>query len=145
MPIANFTVGHDVSVDIISGTTGQVISLPANTGFTAEATTQQIASRPLSGPPVFGEMPDGWSGTIDFDRTDIRIDAFFAAREAAYYKGQNIINDAIVQTIRERDGTITQYRFVNVALKFSQGGQWKAQDKVAQNIAWKASTRVQVL
>ena len=145
MAVNGFSIGHDVSVDIFDIVTGKQVIFPLVTGFSAEPITKQITSEPLNSSPLFAENPNGWKGTIDFDRTDNSIDAWFSGREAAYYKGQSIFNVTITETIQEKDGTVSQYRFPNVALKLTQAGQWKAADKVSLKIDWMASTRVQVI
>lgn len=145
MAVNGFSIGHDVSIDIYDAVTGKQVVFPLITGFSPEPQTKQISSEPLNGPPLFAENPNGWRGTIDFDRTDPSIDLWFAGREAAYFKGQSIFNVTITQTIQEKDGTVTQFRFPNVALKPSQMGQWKAADKVSIRLDFMASTRVQVV
>ena len=145
MPNNGFSIGHDVSVDISDIVTGKQVVFPLVTGFSAEPKTKQIISEPLNGPPFFAENPNGWGGTIDLDRTDGSVDFWFADREARYYKGQSLFNVTIVQTVQERDGSISQFRYPNVALKLSQAGQWKASEKVSIRLDWVASTRIQVL
>lgn len=145
MPINNISIGHDMSVDVFDTVAGKVVSLPSITGFSAEPQTKQIQSQPLDDAPLYAELPDGWKGTIDFDRTDNRVDLFFADRESRYYKGQNLFNLTIMQTIKEQDNSVSQYRFKGVALKLAQAGQWKAQDKVSLRVDWVASKRERVV
>ena len=121
------------------------MSFPARTGFSAEPITKQINSEPLNGPPIFGEAPNGWKGTLDFDRTDPSIDIYFSNYEALYYAGGNPIAGTITQTIQEKTGAVTQFVFTGVTMKLAQAGMWKAAEKVALKIEWVASTRVQVL
>ena len=141
----SFSIGHDISVDIFDIVSGKQVIFPLITGFSAEPQTKQISSEPLNGPPLYAENPNGWRGTIDFDRTDNSIDLWFAGREAAYFKGQSIYNCTVTQTIQEKDGSVTQFRYPNVALKYSQAGAWKASDKVSLRLDWMGSTRIQVL
>lgn len=145
MAVNNFTIGHDVSVDIFDIVTGKQVVFPLVTGFAPDPQTVQITSKPLSGPPLYAEIPDGWKGSIEFDRTDPSIDIWFASREAAYWRGQSLFNVTITQTIQEKDGSVTQFRYPNVALKLSNSGNWKSTDKVSMKIDWMASTRVQVV
>jgi hypothetical protein len=141
----SFSIGHDVSLDIVDIVTGKQVVFPLVTGFAPDPITKQITSEPLNGPPLFAENPNGWKGTIDFDRTDSSIDIWFANREAAYYRGVSQFNVTITQTIQEKDGSVTQFRYPNVALKLADAGKWKASDKVSMRIDWMASTRIQVL
>lgn len=145
MPLAGFTVGHDVSVDIYDATTGQIVSFPPPTGFEAEQITKQLTSEPLNGYPLFGENPMGWKGTLEFDRYDPSIDNYFASLEALFYSGGNIVSVSITQTIAERTGALSQYRFTGVALKLTSSGKFKSGDKVPVKIDWIASTRLKVV
>jgi hypothetical protein len=150
VPVNNLSIGHDVSVTIFDATTQQIVAFPARTGFSAEPITKTINSEPLNGPPQFAEAPNGWKGTLDFDRTDPSIDIYFANYEAQYYNGGNPLSGTITQTIQEKGvngapGIVTQFVFTGVAMKLSQAGQWKAAEKVPQKIDWMASTRTRVL
>jgi len=150
VPVNNLSIGHDVTVTIFDTATQSIVSFPARTGFSAEPITKTINSEPLNGPPLFGEAPNGWKGTLDFDRTDPTIDIYFANYEANYYAGGNPIAGTITEIIQEKGvngavGPITQFVFTGVAMKLSQAGSWKAAEKVPQKIDWMASTRTQVL
>lgn len=145
MPSNNLSLGHDVSVDIYDGASGKVITFPARTMFSADPITKQINSEPLNGPPIFAEAPNGWKGTLEFDRTDSTIDAYFAANEALYFAGGNPLSGSITQTIQEKDGSVTQWRFTGVAMKLDTSGNWKSAEKVTIKVSWSASTRVRVV
>ena len=145
MPVNNLSIGHDVTVTIFDVVSQSIVSFPARTGFSAEPITKTINSEPLNGPPLFAEAPNGWKGTLDFDRTDPSIDIYFANYEATYYAGANPVSGTITQTIQEKDGSVTQFVFDGVAMKLSQAGQWKAAEKVAMRVDWNASTRRRVL
>ena len=139
------SIGHDVTVTIFDVTSNSIVSFPARTGFSAEPITKTINSEPLNGPPQFAEVPNGWRGTLDFDRTDNSIDVYFANYETTYYAGANPLSGTITQTIQEKNGSVTQYQFTGVAMKLAQAGMWKAAEKVAMRVDWNASQRIQVL
>ena len=145
MPTNNLSIGHDVAVDIFDSATNKILTFPAQTNFKADPITKQINSEPLNGPPIFAEAPNGWKGHLEFDRTDSTIDDYFASFEASYWAGGNPLAGSITQTIQEKDGSITQYNFTGVAMKLTDGGNWKAAEKVTIKIEWTASTRVKVL
>ena len=139
------TMGHDISVDFFDGSTGKMVSFPAVTGFSRKQMTKNGESEPLNGPPLFYSNPKGWSGTLTFDRTDASIDLYFAARDAAYYQGQNLLNLSIIETTKEANGTISQYRYTNVAFEYTNAGDGKASDKQTLSLNFQASERKQVL
>lgn len=145
MPINDFTLGHDVTVTIFDNNTRQLVRFPAQTGWQANPIYKNLKSSPLNAPPIFAEVPDGWRGSFDFDRTDNTIDVYFANFEAAYYAGGNPLNGSITETIQEDDGLVTQFTYVSVSMRLANSGQWRASEKVAQRIDWSCSTRIRVL
>lgn len=134
-----------MTVTIYDAASNSIVDFPARTGFSAEPIYKNINSEPLNGPPIFAEAPNGWKGTFDFDRTDPKIDIYFANFEAAYWAGGNPLDGSITQTIVEKDGSVTQFVYTGVAMKLTQAGQWKAAEKVTMRVEWMASTRNRVL
>lgn len=145
MPVNNFSIGHDVTVTIFDVNSNSLVAFPAKTGFSAEPIFKNLVSNPINGPPIFAEVPDGWKGTFDFDRTDPSIDIYFANFENTYYAGGNPLDGTITQIIQEKStGSTTQFLFLGVAMKLSQSGIWRASEKVSQRIEWMASTRKRI-
>jgi len=145
MPVNNFSLGHDVQVTIYDASTQSIVQFPAQTGWQANPIYKNLKSGPLNGPPIFAEVPDGWRGSFDFDRTNNSIDIYFANFEAAYYNGGNPLDGSITETIQEADGTTTQFVYEGVSMRLANSGQWRASEKVTQRIDWSASQRKQVL
>ena len=145
MPLNNLSIGHDVTVTIYDNNGTGVLTFPAATGFEADPIFKQIDSTPLNNYPIFAEAPAGWKGTIEYDRTNPTIDAYFAQLEANYYNNINILDGTITETIQESGGGVTQFTFKGVALKLEKGGKWKANEKVPMTIAWMCSTRLATL
>lgn len=144
MPFNNFSTGQDVVLDVIT-TTGQLALPVTTTGFEAKPLYNRIKSRPLNGPPLEAAIPDGWEGTITMDRQNSVVDDFFAAQEAGYFSGQNVLTATITETITEGNGGISQYRYTNVSLRFDEAGSKKGDDKIQQTIGFFASFRLKVL
>ena len=125
--------------------TGKLVTFGAITGFSAESQTKQITSEPLNGPPQFAETFNGWKGQVDLDRTSPAVDIFFQALEDNYWNGVNTLQGVITETITEKDGSLTQWKYTGVAFKYGDAGKWKAQEKVAIRIEWMASRRQRVV
>jgi len=145
VPVDNFTIGHDISVDIYDASTGNVVTFPAMTSFDRQPIFKQINSEPLNGYPIFAEAPNGWKGSIEFDRTDPTIDNYFAAQEASYFNGGNPLTASITETIQEKDGSVSQYRYPGAALKPDDMGRAVSATKMTIKMSWMASTRLQVV
>lgn len=145
MPINNFSLGHDVQVTIYDSTSQSIVQFPAQTGWQATPIFKSLKSGPLNGAPIFAEVPDGWRGSFNFDRTNNSIDIYFANFEKTYYNGGNPLDGSITETIEEADGSTTQFVYVGVSMRLASPGSWRASEKVSQRIDWSASTRKQVL
>lgn len=139
---APFNIGHDVTVDIVDGVTGQVLSrFPPTTHFSFQQITKTEESEPVNFKPLFREVPKGWRGTIEYDRRDSTIDDYFCSQEALYWISGSYTPGSITQTITEANGLVKQYKYNNVALKYDDAGSFKAADKVMVRISFMASDR----
>lgn len=143
MPYANFSLGKDVVLDVI--TPSGVLQLPATTtGFESKPVYKREKSSPLNGINLEVPIPAGWEGSITLDRQNSAIDDFFAQQEAGYYAGQNVLQATITETISESSGAISQYRYTNVALRFDEAGKKTGDAKIQQTIGFFASQRIKV-
>lgn len=142
MPLNGYTMGLDVSVDI-NVSTGP-LRLPKVTKFTADPVIGNVTVTPLNGQKDDLEFPNGWKGIISIERTDSTADDYQAAWEADYFNGVARAAASITETIKESDGSSSTYRYTNVYLHLSKGGD-KAGDKtVQQEFTWTARRRLKV-
>jgi hypothetical protein len=143
MPVNNFNVGRDVTLQIV-GFDGTIKSFALYTSFTAKQDTHSVKIIGMDGTVRFMENPAGWSGTMQFDRQDASIDQYFSDLETAYYGGTNIQAATITETISEVSGSITQWRFTGVVFKLDDAGDWKGDAQVSLKLGWNASRRIKV-
>src|SRR5271163_3909762 len=141
MPVNNFTVGKDVSLVVQTPTGALTVAL---TDFSADPVYADLKSKPLSGVPIFGYIPDGWKLSFKLDRQDSTVDSYFAALEAAYYNGTNRLSGPVYKTITETNGSLTQWRYTGVVLKLDKPGDFSGDKKVEQSFSGMASRKVQV-
>lgn len=142
MPVNNFSTGRDVTL-VVSTPTGPM-DLTGITNFTKKQMNTKLKSKGLDGIPRHGTIPDGWGGSLRFDRLSPNLDRFFALQEAGYYAGQNLQSGTILETISEADGSLSQYRYVGVVVTFDDAGDASADKKVEQTVSWEAETRLLV-
>lgn len=143
MPFNNFSIGKDVVLDVITPT--GPLQLPVTTtGFEAKPQYNTIKSIALDGVNRETLVPTGWEGTITLDRQNAAIDSFFAQYEAAYYAGQNLKTGTITETITEADGSVSQFLYTGVMLKFDESGNKTGDNKIEQKVGFFASKRLQV-
>ena len=145
MPINSFSVGKDVTLDFVSPLTGGLVQFSNITEFSSNQMSTERNSHGIDGENRFLDIPSGWEGTFNMDRNSEVFDLYISAYEAAYYAGQALTASRIVETITEADGTISQFVYTGVSVKFPNVGKWRGDDKVEQQMTFKASKRQQLI
>jgi hypothetical protein len=135
-----YNVGSDTAIVIIIS--GVVIGATILTSFDYKQKTTQLDSKGIDGVNRYREVEEGWDGTLEYDKADNVMDAFFAAKEAARYSGGPAPIATITQTDNNADGSTGRYRFDGVALKLEEGGARTGDAIVKQKVAWVASRRI---
>lgn len=143
MPFNNFTVGKDVSIDILTPDQG-IVSFNLLCTFGSRQLTHQVKIIGLDGYIRWLELPGGWEGSIEFERQDYALDDYFAFTEDAYYQGVNIQSATITETTSEIDGSVTQYRYVGCMFRLEDAGNKSGENSVKQRLAFVASRRIKV-
>jgi hypothetical protein len=141
MPVNNFTTGRDIALVIQLATGPLTLQL---TDFGAKAKTTTLESKTLDGIKQHAYIPDGYDLSFKIDRQDTSADDFWAAFEAQYFGGANQVAGIIYQTIRESDGSVSQWRFTNVVVKLDNLGDYSGDKKVEQSFSGMASQRIRV-
>ena len=107
-----------------------VIQLPSGpltlqlTDFSAKAKTSTLEGKTLDGIKQHAYIPDGYDLSFKIDRKDASADDFWSNFEAQYYAGGNQVADTIYQTLRESDGSVSQWRFTGVIVKLDNLGDY---------------------
>jgi hypothetical protein len=138
MALAPFNIGRQASLGIIVN--GVPLVATKLTKFTWKEEVIKLKSRPLASRPVNVNIPDGYSGTLEFDRGNGVLDQYFAQRSAQYWSSGVIDTIQINYTIPDpTTGAIMQLRFEGITLEFASGGDYE-QDKIVQQKAdWMAT------
>lgn|SRR5574340_754645 len=142
MPVNGFSVGRDVSLDIVGPQGPLRFNLVTMFSAKPDITDQKVKG--LDGITRHVRFPDGWSGTFSIERQDSTLDDYFAQLEANYYAGLNESSLTITETITEVSGAVTQYRFVGVLLRLDDAGDWEGDKTVKQKLSFVASRRIKV-
>lgn len=142
MPNNSFSVGRDVSLDIITPSGPLRLTLITKFSSKQESKTQMVKGLDGISRPV--RFFDGWSGTFDLERQDSTVDDYFAKLEENYYSGLNEAGVTITETITEVSGAVTQYRYLGVLLKLDDAGDKAGDSTVKQKLSFMASRRVKV-
>lgn len=142
MPVNNFSVGRDVSLDIV-GPSGP-IRFSLITNFNSKQASKENTVKGIDGITRPVRFFDGWTGSFSVERQDSTVDDYFTQLENNYYAGINEGSVTITETITEPNGAITQYRYTGVLLKLDDAGSWAADNTVKQSISFMASRRLKV-
>lgn len=143
MPINGFSVGRDVSLDIV-GPSGP-LRFNLVTKFSSKQDVQDKKIKGIDGITRPVRFFDGWTGSFEIERQDSTVDDYFSQLEANYYAGLNEASVTITETITEVSGSITQYRYLGVLLKLDDAGDWAGDATVKQKLSFVASRRVKVV
>lgn len=142
MPLNGFNVGRDVSLDIVSPTGPLEFGLI--TKFTSKQDITDKKIKGLDGITRHVRFPDGWSGTFDIERQDSTLDDYFAGLEDDYYAGLNEQSCTLTETIEEVNGSVSQYRYEGVLLKFDDAGDKSGDNTISQKLSFVAARRKKV-
>jgi hypothetical protein len=143
MAVNGLSIGKDVRIDLVTAT--GALDLGKGTGFMAKQEQIESKVKFLDGSTRVVVIPDGWSGTLDYERMGPQLDNYFADREAAYEAGTIDERIFLTQTIAEPDGSITQFRYESVVLKYDDAGSWAGESTVKQKVSWTAGRRRRVV
>lgn len=144
-PTAGFNVGHDVTVVVLSPISGAPLTFGNVTDFDSQPVTKSLESSPLSAPPLFGDVPHGWSGSLMVDRASSATDDTFAALEASYWAGKTQAYGGITEYIQELNGAVSQYTYDNVVFTLKNAGKKGSQAKITMSISFRASQRRKIV
>lgn len=144
MSINQLVFGHQATVVIQNPITGANLALTNMTKFDSKQRTMKETSKPLNARPIYAHTPDGWDGTIDYDRVNSSVDAFFSQMEVAYWNNTLTYSGTITLYLKELNGTTTQWLFSGVAMTLSDAGTLESQKKVSQKISFEAADRKQI-
>lgn len=145
MPAPEYNLGSDWTVDIYDPTLGGVQTFTVMTGWSSRQVSNRVTSRGLDGVRRDYDIPDGWEGTVTFDRASSQLKDYFVAKEAAYRAGRVVPPCTIMETVVEIGGGISQYRYESVTLSMSNGGEARGNEKVEQTVDWVASRCIKVI
>ncbi len=89
-------------------------------------------------------IPKNWGGTIEAERQDATLDAWWAQWEADYYNGVNRAAGTITETVEEVGGAVSVWRYTNVQIHFSEPGKKSGDQTVRQSMTFTAQRRIRV-
>ena len=142
MPVNNFSVGRDITLTIV--TASGPLNLNLITMFQSAPETAEVKVKGLDGVTRHARFWDGWRGSFAVERSDSTVDDYFAQLESNYYLGVNEQPATITETVTETNGSVTQWRYLNVLMKYDDAGSWAGDQTVKQKISFVAAQRQKI-
>jgi hypothetical protein len=112
------------------------------TGFNSKPDMTDHKVKGIDGITRHVRFFDGWSGRFEVERQDDTLDTYFAQLEANYYAGIPEMPCTISETIENPNLAISQYRYLEVLLKLTEGGEWAGDKTVKMTMEFVASRRI---
>jgi hypothetical protein len=143
MPGVNsFNVGRDgAQLTIIDSSYGTV-TINGITSFDAKPGYVKLKSVGIGGRIKYRNIPDGHVLSFEIDRQDPSYEQYFAQKEASYYAQLPPAAIFVTWTIKNLDGSTSQYQYADMDLAAEDDGTWKGQDKVTQKFTAQAGRKI---
>ena len=126
MPINNQSLGKDITFTVVTAT--GTLAINGKTDYEIKPMYSDLKHKDLDGNTTYAYVPDGWSISMKVERRDQTIDNYFAQLES----------------IRENDGSVSQFRYTNVVLKYDDAGNWKSDGFITVSLTGMATRRIRV-
>lgn len=143
MPINGISIGKDTTVTL-DDNNGNVVTTRTKS-FSSKQKTSNRETVALDGVNRLLNIPIGWEGSFEFERTGPQMDAFINNLEAQYAAGGVTPLVTVTQTVQEADGSVSQYQYQRCVVQFDSAGEWKGDDYVTQKINFMGSARAQLV
>ena len=140
--ISSFSTGRDIQIVVI-GPHGRV-DLSHVIGFDSRQITQSVRISRLDGNHLGMEIPRGWEGSFELDRSSSEVEDFISTLEQGYFNGTPEMIGTLYQYITEPDGSTSTFQYDQVSFKLANAGQWKGDSSVRQKLDFYASRRMRV-
>lgn len=140
----NYTAssGRDLTVNLISPIDDSVVAIPNLKSFQYQQETTAINSQRMDGDTLNSEVPKGWQGNIEFDRSGAEIETLFSQIQSLYLNGGTLKGTTLYIYVTETGGAQTTLQFDNVAIKLADGGTYKPDQLVTQRITFMANQMI---
>ena len=131
--MAKQTVGRDLSVSFTIG--GNVINqfgLHTDTHFQPQWTLKKVTPTNFGGLPVARAIFEGVDVELTFARVNGTADILMQFLQDNWIAGNPDVVVTLQQTVRNSDGTVSQYNYLNGTIYPTDSGSYKGTDDVSQ-------------
>lgn len=143
MPANGYSIGRDITLNLV--TANGVLPLIGITSFKTKQETTEEKVKQIDGTVDNVRFFEGWSGTFMVERKDSSLDRYFCQIEADYFAGIQEGEVTITETITERNGSISQFRYRKVLLKLDDAGEWAGDKTVKRTMTFICSRKITII
>jgi hypothetical protein len=144
MPTENgYNIGQDNRIVIVDSVQGR-IDFTIQTSFDSHEVTATTKVRPMRGPALQDEIPEGWEGSFDIDRASAALDTYIAKRAQIFYATNQLSTASMYQYVDEVGGGRSVFEYTRVTFKLGDAGKYGGGEVVKQKVSFFASERRKV-
>lgn len=138
-----FTVGSDYYVQLVTQE-GGVLDVPSDyiSSFQKRRESSTETRRGIQGRTMSHQSPNGYSGSFNIDRHSPTIENFFIDLDQQYYEGRRQLPGSILETIREIDGSVSQYEYRGVKFNLEDLGTVEQGKRVTMTLTFTSTDRI---
>lgn len=140
MSVNGLNVGVDFNFGLYDTNTGVVLQLGDVQSIRETAQKHDIKSMPYNGPPKFGYIPDGYSGTFTIVRTGSQMEQLQIILSNNFNNGVPI-QAGFLNKIVTDGGVVSKYQYTGVTFFMSDIGDISREKTVTQTIVFMASDK----
>ncbi|MGH8220886.1 MAG: hypothetical protein ACREUT_20315 [Steroidobacteraceae bacterium] len=140
MPLNGYSIGRDLTLNVV--TANGVLQITGLTSFKAKQETTEETIKRLDGVIDRLRFYEGWTGTFMLERRDSTVDRYFCQLESDFFSGLTEGEVTITETITERNGALSQFRYRRVLLKLDDAGAWEGDKSVKRTMSFIASRKL---
>lgn len=142
MPLNGYSIGRDVTL-VVTLPQGGTLNLGKVIDFNPQQQTTDQDITDVTGITDRLRFFKGWTCSFSLERRGPEMDQYFADLEANFYAGQDEPPCTAQETIVEPNGSVSQYRYERVLLKYDDSGTRAGDKSISQKISFFASRRIQ--
>lgn len=139
MPVNNMSVGRDYTLIFYDRNTGTTVSFGDVQDFSITAGKHNLKSMPYNDDPRFGYIDDGFSMSFSIVRTTSALEDYQLAQQERFRNGQHVLPGFLNETIRNPDGSVSRYVYVDFVFYLTDLGNVSRDKNVMQKAEGMAS------
>lgn len=142
---SNFNTGIDKSISVVDNT-GATVDLGKIKDVTGKPIRNTTTIKPINTNGIYKNRQhfNGVEGSISVYREDGRLDQLQAIQEALYQSSGQNKTFTIHEVVRNQDGSIDEFTWLNCLIWLDDYGTWQEDDAVLIKVSFIGEQRMKV-